>query len=195
MKIQEINIDEVIPYSRNPRNNKAAISKVASSIKEFGWKQPIVVDKDNIVIVGHTRLEAARSLKLKTVPVLHAKDLSDAQVKAYRIADNKVGEFAEWDYELLECEFDDLKEVDFDLELTGFSDEEIQEAHIEGGEEVGGQNGMEGSHRWKLGKIKVDCDELLNPELEVIINAWEKHTGKEAVHIASNRTYNEIKSK
>ena len=119
MQIVNIDIDKLIPYARNPRKNDNAITKVASSIKEFGFKQPIVVDKDMVVIAGHTRLDAAKKLSLKEVPVLIANDLTPAQIKAYRIADNKVSEYSEWDYELLKLELDDLKLLEFDVNLTG----------------------------------------------------------------------------
>lgn len=126
METKNIEIDKIIPYTNNPRNNKKAIDKVASSIKEFGFKQPLVLDEENVVIVGHTRLEAAKKLGIKEVPCIIASDLTQAQIKAYRIADNKVGEMAEWDLEKLEIEFEALKEMDFDLELTGFDLEDIE---------------------------------------------------------------------
>lgn len=89
MKLIEMNIQEVIPYEANPRNNKNAIEKVARSIKDFGFRNPIIVDKNKVIIVGHTRLLAAKSLNLQAVPVIIANDLSEKQVKAFRIADNK----------------------------------------------------------------------------------------------------------
>jgi site-specific DNA-methyltransferase (adenine-specific) len=101
MDIRLVNINDVKPYEKNPRKNDKAVDKVAASIKEFGFKQPLVVDKDGILIVGHTRLKAAQKLGIKEVPVIYAEDLTDEQVKAYRLADNKTGEFAEWDMDLL----------------------------------------------------------------------------------------------
>ena len=96
MQLQWINLDKLIPYARNPRKNDNAVSKTAGSIKEFGWKQPIVVDKDYVIVAGHTRLMAAQQLGLGKAPVVIADDLSPEQVKAYRLADNRVGEEAEW---------------------------------------------------------------------------------------------------
>jgi DNA modification methylase len=125
MKIKTVKIEEAIPYVRNPRQNKAAIAKVSASLKEFGWQQPIVVDKDMVVIAGHTRLEAARTLGMDKVPVQIAEDLTDAQVKAYRIADNRVSQEAEWDLDLLRLELSDLDNLDYDLLLTGFDDDEL----------------------------------------------------------------------
>lgn len=101
MKIIDFKIDSLKEYKNNPRFNDAAVVKVAASIKEFGFKVPIVVDKDNVIIAGHTRLKAAKSLGLDTVPCIIADDLTEEQVKAFRLADNKTGELAEWDIEKL----------------------------------------------------------------------------------------------
>lgn len=124
MKVRMLEISEVIPYERNPRRNEKAVDLVAASIREYGWRQPIVVDADGVIIVGHTRFLAAKKLGLKKVPVHVAEDLTPAQVKTYRIADNKLAEAAEWDEELLKLEFQDLQ-LEVDLQLTGFSDDEI----------------------------------------------------------------------
>jgi ParB family chromosome partitioning protein len=125
VKVQLVDIKTVIPYARNPRKNQEAVSKVAASIKEFGFKQPIVVDSENVVIAGHTRLMAAQQLDIKKVPIVVADDLTDAQVKAYRIADNRVSQEAEWDYDLLKLEMDDLVKLDFSLDYIGFNEQEI----------------------------------------------------------------------
>ena len=123
-KIQVIykGVDELIPYINNPRLNDDAVDAVASSIKNFGFKNPIVIDSDNEIINGHTRLKAAKKLGLDTVPVIIADDLTEAQKKAFRLADNKVSELAEWDFELLESELNELKDTDL---FTGFEDFEI----------------------------------------------------------------------
>ena len=135
MKVKMVAIEDVVPYARNPRKNMAAITKVSASLKEFGWQQPIVVDKEMVVIAGHTRLEAAWSLKYKKVPVQIADKLTDAQVKAYRIADNRVSQEAEWDIDLLKLELSDLDGLDYDLLLTGFDDDELNGMLIEAVEE------------------------------------------------------------
>jgi DNA modification methylase len=114
-------IGEIIPYSKNPRVNNNAVDKTIMSIKEYGWQQPIVVDKNKIVIAGHTRLKAAIKMGLESCPVLIAENLTPAQAKAYRIADNRTGELATWDFELLACEAKDLIDMNFDVELTGFN--------------------------------------------------------------------------
>lgn len=119
MTIIDVNVKELIPYINNPRINEHAVDYVAASIKEFGFKQPIVIDKDNVIIAGHTRLEAAKKLKLETVPCVLADDLTEQQIKAYRLADNKVSEFALWDLEKLQIELEgigDLDMVDFGFE-------------------------------------------------------------------------------
>lgn len=120
------NVEELIPYVNNPRDNTDAIDKVASSIKNFGFKVPIVIDAQNEIITGHTRLLASKKLGLKEVPVIVAGDLTEAQVKAFRIADNKVSEYAKWDDELLKIELEELQDIDFDLELTGFEADDLE---------------------------------------------------------------------
>lgn len=133
MQIVEMKIDEVIPYEKNPRKNEAAVKYVANSIKEFGFKVPIVIDENNVIVAGHTRLKAAKKLKLETVPCVIADDLTEEQIKAFRLADNKVSEKAEWDFDLLGEELDDLLE-DFNMEDFGFEfdDEEPEEKYADG---------------------------------------------------------------
>ena len=122
MEVKLWKIGDVKPYEKNPRRNDSAVDAVAASIQEFGWKQPIVVDKDGIIIAGHTRYKAAKKLGLKDVPVVVADDLTEEQVKAYRLADNKVAEKSEWDFDLLKEELDAL--FDFDMTAFGFDDVE-----------------------------------------------------------------------
>lgn len=120
LNIEYIKTGELIPYVNNPRNNENAVDVVAGSIKEFGFKNPIIVDRNNVIIAGHTRLLAARKLGLDQVPVIRAEDLTEKQVKAFRIADNKTAELSEWDDELLAMELEGLEDM-----FTGFSDGEI----------------------------------------------------------------------
>jgi ParB-like chromosome segregation protein Spo0J len=132
MEIQNLPVNAVFPYPQNPRKNSAAVKKVAKSISEFGFRQPIVVDEEMMVIVGHTRLEAAKLLDLETVPVHIAKGLSAKQVKAYRLADNRTGEEADWDFERLREELASLEMEKSELsEITGFDDKEIAKALAE----------------------------------------------------------------
>jgi len=127
MKVELIEIGRVVPYARNPRRNEGAIAKVAASIKEYGFRQPIVVDEEMVIIAGHTRLQAAGQLGLKKVPVHIATGLTQAQIKAYRLADNRTHEDSEWDEELLAIELGELDELGFDLDLTGFEAIELEE--------------------------------------------------------------------
>lgn len=157
MKITQRPVDKVTPYDRNPRKNEAAVDKVARSLEEFGWQQPIVVDGDGVVIVGHTRLLAAKRLGHKTVPVLVAKDLSPERVKAYRLADNRTHEEAEWDPELLALELGELQEAGYELEFTGFDEAEIAEAlDAENADDDGADTGsqLEGL----IYQVIVSCD-------------------------------------
>ena len=118
MRIINTAIDKIKPYAKNPRINDAAVEHVAKSIQQYGFQQPIVVDKKHVIIVGHTRYLAAKELKLKTVPALVADKLTPKQVKAYRIADNKTHEFSEWDFDLLKGELVGLDDL-----FTGFGEE------------------------------------------------------------------------
>ena len=120
--IEYIGIDSIKPYTKNPRKNEQAVEIVMKSIQEFGFKNPIILDKENVIVAGHTRLEAAKRLGLKEIPTIKAEELTENQIKAFRIMDNKSSEYADWDYDLLMEEIEDLKEdEDFDLETTGFS--------------------------------------------------------------------------
>ena len=125
-------VDDIRPYDRNPRQNDQAVDAVAASLKEFGWRQPIVVDTDGVIIVGHTRWKAAKQLGLAKVPVHVATDLTPEQVRAYRIADNKTGELAEWDLEILPIELAELREGGFDMDLLAFDEEELAQLVTQG---------------------------------------------------------------
>jgi len=121
LKIEYITIDKLIPYVNNPRKNDKAVDIVAGSIKEFGFKNPIIVDKDNVIIAGHTRFLAGKKLELGEVPIIRAEDLTEQQIKAFRIADNKTAEFTTWDTELLALELEGLEDI-----FTGFDAAEIE---------------------------------------------------------------------
>lgn len=118
MQIFEKALNEIKPYENNPRNNDNAVSAVVASICEFGFKVPIVIDRDGVIVCGHTRYKAAQEIGLKTVPCVIADDLTPEQVKAFRLADNKVGELATWDFEKLELETAELETIE--LEKFGF---------------------------------------------------------------------------
>ena len=122
LNVEYMGIETLIPYINNPRKNEKAIDIVVGSIKEFGFKNPIIVDKDNIIVAGHTRYEASKKLDLKEVPVIKADDLSERQIKAFRIADNKTAEYAEWDMDLLAIELEDIGDI-----FTGFDAVELED--------------------------------------------------------------------
>lgn len=123
MKTKTIAIEKIIPYASNPRANDLAVDKVAGSIKEYGFRQPIVVDKDMVIVVGHTRHKAARQLGMTEVPVHIMENKTRDQIKAYRLMDNKSNEEASWDDDLLKLELESLSDADFDLDLTGFNED------------------------------------------------------------------------
>ncbi len=178
-------IEKIIPYARNPRKNDDAIEKVAASIKEFGWRQPIVVDTEGVIIAGHTRYQAAKRLGMTDCPVHIADGLTDAQIKAYRLADNRSGQEAEWDLDLLAIELGDLK--DYDLSLTGFDDEEIDKylALCEVGEGLTDENEVPETPEvpitqlgdiWILGKHRLVCGDCTDADVVVAcLNGVEPH--------------------
>ena len=123
-QIEIVSMDEITPYENNPRNNENAISKVVESISEFGFTNPILLDNNNIIIAGHTRYEAAKVLGLDEVPCIYLDDLSEEQIKAYRLVDNKTSEFASWDFNALSKE---LAEIggSIDMSLFDFPEDEF----------------------------------------------------------------------
>lgn len=154
-------ISDIKPYPNNPRKNDDAVTATANSIKEFGWQQPIIVDKDNIIIAGHTRYKAAKQLNMDKVPVVVAKNLSKEQVKAYRLADNKTGEIADWDSEFLEDELANI--IDFDMEDFGFeqikNDVNIDDIFFDDEEQQKKDNAL--YLKWENKKVVVSQDTLL----------------------------------
>ena len=128
LKIEYVDINSIKPYNKNPRKNEEAIPYVMESIKQFGFKNPVILDKNNVIVAGHTRIESAKRLGITEIPCIYADDLTNEQIKAFRLADNKVGEIAEWDIDLLDTELDDILNIDmsdfgFDLDLE---DEDIE---------------------------------------------------------------------
>ena len=118
--ITNLKINEIKPYESNPRNSELSLPKVKDSIKNFGFNQPILIDKDNVIITGHTRYKAAKELELDNVPCIIVTDLSEQQIKAYRIADNKVGQDSSWDVSLLKEELQKLRLENFPVTQTGY---------------------------------------------------------------------------
>ena len=135
LKIEYVDINSIKPYKKNPRKNEEAIPYVMESIKQFGFKNPVILDKDNVIVAGHTRIESAKRLGITEIPCIYADDLTDEQIKAFRLADNKVAEIAEWDIDLLDTELDDILNIDmsdfgFDLDLEDEEEKEIIEDEV-----------------------------------------------------------------
>lgn len=166
MQIEYKKIKDITPYENNPRKNDDAVEYVANSIKEFGFKVPIVISKDGVIVAGHTRLKAAKKLKMKEVPCIVADDLSEAQLKAFRLADNKVSEFAEWDLGLLDEElgaiFDiDMEEFGFNLDFLDDEPEITEDEPPELPEEPKSKEG----DLYKLGEHRLICGDSTNPDV------------------------------
>lgn len=166
-------IDELIEYKNNPRDNEKAVQLVADSIKEFGFKNPIIIDKNNVIIAGHTRLKASKLLGLSEVPVIKAIDLTDEQVKAFRIADNKTSELAEWNMELLEAELRDLDDM-----FTGFDElefneilgieQEVEEDDFE--MELPTEAKAKLGEVYQLGRHRLMCGDSTNNDVDALMN-------------------------
>lgn len=130
-QLKEWKVSDLIEYARNPRKNDHAVDKVAAAIREFGFRVPILAKSDKTVVDGHLRLKAAKKLGLETVPVMLCDDMTEAQIKAFRISVNRVAELAGWDDEMLRVELAELEDLGFDLELTGFELDEIDAINLE----------------------------------------------------------------
>jgi ParB-like chromosome segregation protein Spo0J len=185
MKIEQWPIGKAKPYERNARKiSDAAVEKVAASIREFGWRQPIVVDTEGVVIVGHARLLAARKLGMEHVPVHVADNLSAAQVKAYRLMDNRSHEETEWNYELLSTELFELKGLDLNLSLTGFDGDELAELLVEKTEgltvddeipEPPQEPVTRSGDLWLLGHHRLLCDDSTrNESVDLLLSKGER---------------------
>jgi hypothetical protein len=167
MKIENADINSIQPYINNPRKLKdSAIDKVAMSIKEYGFRQPIVVDANRIIVVGHTRYRASKKLGLKEVPITVADNLTPEQINAYRIADNRTNEEAEWDIDLLKTEMKELELADFNLDLTGFDEDQLNNFLFEEQEGLTDEDEVPETPEepitklgdiWKLGNHRLMC--------------------------------------
>lgn len=183
MDVAVLNIAEVKPYEKNPRKNRQSVAKVAESIKEYGFRQPIVVDEDMVVLAGDTRLQAAKRLKLKQVPVHVAKGLTAAQAKAYRLMDNRSAEDSKWDLELLPLEFSDLLNDGFDLALTGFTGDEINQllsvnSELEGEDDIPENVPAitKPGDLWILGNHRLKCgDSTIASNVEHLLDGVKPH--------------------
>lgn len=178
VKIETWPLAKITPYARNPRINEGAIATVRASLKEYGWQQPIVVDEEGVILAGHTRYRAALDLGWTEAPVQIAVGLSSAQAKGYRLMDNKSHEKATWDLDLLSFEIDELKELNFNLELTGFSLDELPDplSEKESGEageietlddqiaEIAERWQVKPGQLWRCGPHRILCGDSTNPE-------------------------------
>jgi len=171
MKIELVKPDSIKPYDKNPRKNIHAIDLIKQSIKEFGFRQPIVVDEKNIILVGHTRLLASKELGLKEVPIHRAEGLTDNQKKAYRIMDNKSAETADWDYDLLKLEIMDMPD-EFKI-LTGFEEDEIENLLTGWQSDIEDLKEIDGVHLDPLKSIiKIELDGNYKDTVEDIIKKY-----------------------
>ncbi len=149
LKIDYLPIEEIKVYEKNPRRNNRAVEVVKKSIEKYGFRVPIILGSNKVLIAGHTRLKAAKELGMKEVPVVQADDLTESEQKGLRIMDNKSSEYAEWDTELLKEEFMELEAEDYDLELTGFDLREVGDILDTEKEDIGKVD--------KLGHLEVEC--------------------------------------
>ena len=177
MQIYDKRLDEIKPYENNPRNNDNAVDAVANSIREFGFKVPIVVDSDGVIVAGHTRYKAAKKLGLKTVPCIVADDLNEEQINAFRLADNKVGEIATWDLDTLKVELDNIGEIDlsgmgFDLNDDKPAEDIIEptEKEINGYQFVHYMVTVDINHHDKIIDLIDQLKEIEGVEVESTIN-------------------------
>ena len=142
MKVVEVSVKELKPYENNPRNNDEAVEILAKSIKDFGFKNPIVIDREKIIICGHTRLKAAKLLGLEKIPCVMADDLTPEQIKAFRLADNKISELSSWDFEKLEVEIGALSDLSVDMSAFAFDMNVLKdtEQKLNAGKELAAEN-------------------------------------------------------
>ena len=184
LKVENWPVEKLIPYARNPRKNDQAVEQVAAAIKEFGFRVPIVAKSDGLLVDGHLRLKAAQRLGLKEVPVILADDMTDAQIKAFRISVNRMAELAEWDNELLALEFAELKELGFDTSLTGFDAEMISEimppekseplTDEDAVPEVEETSVVKRGETWILGNHRLRCGDSTSAEDVAVLMNGEK---------------------
>ena len=185
MQIVELNINDLTPYEKNAKKHpEAQITHIANSLQEFGWKQPVVIDKDNVIVCGHGRVLAAKQLGWDKAPCIYADDLTEDQIKAFRLADNKTAE-SDWDLDLLMPELDD---IDLDMTLFGFEfdDDEDEDAEIEEDEipTAVGTRAKEGDI-WQLGRHRLICGDSTDPN---VIDALME--GAEADLLLTDPPYN-----
>lgn len=171
MQIIYRDIDDLEPYANNPRLNEEAVKYVANSIREFGWKVPVVIDRNNVIVAGHTRVKAAKQLGIREIPCIVADDLTEDQIKAFRLADNKTAELSEWDFDALNIELEDIR---MDMEPFGFEDVsedtpiETEEDDFDEETDVN-EHGVERGDVWVLGEHRLMCGSSADAEEMMIL--------------------------
>ncbi len=169
MQLEQIEIDKLIPYARNSRKHSdEQIMQVAASIKEFGFLNPVIIDKDNGIVAGHCRVLAAHKLSIDTIPCVRADHLTESQKRAYVIVDNNLALNSEWDEEMLSLEIGDLKDADFDLDLIGFDDDFFND--VNSGKDIATE--IDGIDYVEQLQVVINCDS--EEDQELIYNQMEK---------------------
>lgn len=184
MQIITKNIDELTPYENNPRRNDDAVEYVANSIREFGFKVPVIIDRDGVIVAGHTRIKACKRLGIREVPCVIADDLTDDQIKAFRLADNKVGERAKWDFDMLDIE---LEDIELDMEEFGFVLDNLEDATKEVEEDDIPNVAEEATAKlgdiYQLGDHRLICGNATDPNIiDMLMGGGESGN---AFHVAS----------
>lgn len=213
MNIEHWLTDRLIPYARNPRKNDHAVDRVAAAIREFGFRVPIIAKSDGTVIDGHLRLKAAHKLGLKSVPVVLGDDLTETQIKAFRISVNRMADLADWDTELLALEIEDLRLEDFNIDLTGFDSSELESIFAGGGTQGGSDGGRESAEgpkepitrigdTWILGDCRLSCSNRRDADdgevtaclksVDFAVRRWCEFTGHEAIREATGELFSEL---
>lgn len=167
MEITYKKLSELHPYKNNPRKNDSAVDAVAASIKEFGFKVPVVIDKDGTIVAGHTRYKAAKKLKINEIPCIVADDLTDEQIKAFRLADNKVGELAEWNFDLLSDELDGI--LDIDMSEFGFFEDDMNQAEDEKRKDISDKLSFD-DYKLIVGGTEEELNDLYD---KLILEGWQ----------------------
>lgn len=181
MKTEMWPLERIKPYAQNPRVNDHAVDAVAESLRQFGVRQPIVVDEAGVIVCGHTRWKAALKLGFAQIPVHVAQDLTPEQIRAYRIADNKTAELADWDLKLLPLELAELQSAGIDWTLLGFDADELLKLHVL--DLFGGSGStLIAAEQTERRAFLVELDP---PYCDVIVQRWEKFTGQKAERLAT----------
>jgi hypothetical protein len=205
--IELVPVEQLLPYKANARtHSRKQIRRIANSIERFGFTNPVMIDDQNGIIAGHGRVEAAKLLGLSGIPALRLSHLSEAERRAYIIADNKLAQKAGWDREILAIELQGLIDLDFDVELTGFEmgeidillhdvDEATSEAagpEDESPEPLPGPSVSQAGNVWVLGNHRIMCGDTLDQGIDVAVRRWQAYTGKVATLEESGKSFEEI---